>query len=127
MVKTNLAEFSKVTRRPGLMSQRRPVTQREKEDAMERARRFKSTRPFTVKAMKHNDVYASYFMIIPDKFMKTFLPKESRKMTPWDTQAKPWKWSLVIILKIAIQVSITCNYIVIHRNNDIREKSYYYE
>uniref|UniRef100_A0A8R7R9I0 TF-B3 domain-containing protein n=1 Tax=Triticum urartu TaxID=4572 RepID=A0A8R7R9I0_TRIUA len=81
----------KVMRRPGLTSQRHPVTQREKEYAIERARRFKSERPFTVKAMKHNDVYASYFMIIPDKFVKTFLPKESRKMTVWDPQAKPWK------------------------------------
>ncbi|KAM3278083.1 hypothetical protein ACQJBY_045760 [Aegilops geniculata] len=81
----------KVMRRSGLTSQRRPVTQREKEYAMERAQRFKSERPFAVKAMKHNDVYASYFMIIPDKFVKTFLPKESRKMTLWDPQAKPWK------------------------------------
>ncbi|XP_037431450.1 B3 domain-containing protein Os11g0197600-like isoform X2 [Triticum dicoccoides] len=81
----------KVMRRLGLMSQRRPVTQREKEYAMERAHRFKSERPFAIKAMKHNDVYASYFMIIPDKFVKTFLPKESRKMTLWDPQAKPWK------------------------------------
>ena len=88
---------------------------------MERARRFKSERPFTVKAMKHNDVYASYFMvidqillwmdthilklhcsltdrpgtlqIIPDMFVENFLPKESRKMTLWDPQAKPWKVS----------------------------------
>ncbi|VAI92014.1 unnamed protein product [Triticum turgidum subsp. durum] len=81
----------KVMRRPGLMSQRRLVTQREKEYAMERALRFKSDRPFTIKAMRHNDVYALYFMIIPDKFVKTFLPKESRKMTLWDPQAKPWK------------------------------------
>ncbi|KAF7067673.1 hypothetical protein CFC21_073531 [Triticum aestivum] len=81
----------KVMRRLGLTSQRRPVTQREKECAMERAQRFKSERPFAIKAMKHNDVYASYFMIIPDKFVKTFLPKESRKMTLWDPQAKPWK------------------------------------
>ncbi|XP_044970658.1 B3 domain-containing protein Os11g0197600-like isoform X1 [Hordeum vulgare subsp. vulgare] len=81
----------KVMRRPGLTSQRRPVTQRDKEYAMERALWFKSERPFTVKTMKHNDVYASYFMIIPAKFVKTFLPKESMKMTLWDPQAKPWK------------------------------------
>uniref|UniRef100_A0A453LW52 TF-B3 domain-containing protein n=3 Tax=Aegilops tauschii subsp. strangulata TaxID=200361 RepID=A0A453LW52_AEGTS len=81
----------KVMRRPGLTSQGRPVTEREKEYAMERAQRFKSERPFTVKTMKHNDVYASYFMIIPDKFVKTFLPEESRKMTFWDPQGKPWK------------------------------------
>uniref|UniRef100_M8AVK3 B3 domain-containing protein n=1 Tax=Aegilops tauschii TaxID=37682 RepID=M8AVK3_AEGTA len=56
----------RVTRRLGLTSQRRPVTQREKEDAMERARRS-------------------------NRFMKTFLPKESRTMTLWDPQAKPWK------------------------------------
>ena len=49
------------------MSQRRPVTQREKEDTMEKTRRFKSERPFAIKAMKHNDVYASYFMVI-DQF-----------------------------------------------------------
>ena len=34
---------------------------------------------------------------------------------------------LVIISKIVIQVSITCKYIVIHLNNDIRENRYHYD
>ncbi|XBI58851.1 hypothetical protein VPH35_040018 [Triticum aestivum] len=109
----------KVQRRPELESQRRPITQRDKEYAMERARRFQSKRPFVIKEIKHTNVYVSYFMvidqillwmdthilklhcsltdrpgtlqIIPDMFVENFLPKESRKMTLWDPQAKPWK------------------------------------
>uniref|UniRef100_A0A453D104 TF-B3 domain-containing protein n=1 Tax=Aegilops tauschii subsp. strangulata TaxID=200361 RepID=A0A453D104_AEGTS len=81
----------KVQRRPELESQRRPITQRDKEYAMERARRFQSKRPFVIKEIKHTDVYVSYFMIIPDMFVENFLLKESRKMTLWDPQAKPWK------------------------------------
>ncbi|KAF7011242.1 hypothetical protein CFC21_025571 [Triticum aestivum] len=81
----------KVQRRPELKSQRRPITQRDEEYAMERTQRFQSKRPFVIKEMKHTDVYVSYFMIIPDMFVEKFLPKESRKMTLWDPQAKPWK------------------------------------
>ncbi|KAF7003833.1 hypothetical protein CFC21_019116 [Triticum aestivum] len=81
----------KVQRRPELKSQRRQVTQRDKEYAMDRAQRFQSKRPFVIKEIKHTDVYVSYFMIIPEMFVENFLPKESRKMTLWDPQAKPWK------------------------------------
>ena len=54
----------KVQRRPELKSQRRPITQRDEEYAMERAQRFQSKRPFVIKEMKQTDVYASYFMVI---------------------------------------------------------------
>ncbi|XP_044970656.1 uncharacterized protein LOC123430889 [Hordeum vulgare subsp. vulgare] len=83
----------KVQRRPELKSQRRPVTQSDKKDAMNRARRFQSERPYVMKEMNHNNVYGSCFMIIPDMFVENFLPKDSRKITLWDPQAKPWKVS----------------------------------
>ncbi|XP_044970657.1 CWF19-like protein 2 [Hordeum vulgare subsp. vulgare] len=83
----------KVQRRPELKSQRRPVTQSDKKDAMNRARRLESKRPYVMKEMNHTNVYGSCFMIIPDMFVENFLPKDSRKMTLWDPQAKPWKVS----------------------------------
>lgn len=87
--------LTKVQRRPALISQRRPVTEEEKSDALERAMRFRSPRPFTHKALTYSEVYTTYFMVIPHEFVQKYLPKHSRKMTLWDPQAKPWEVSYV--------------------------------
>ncbi|KAL6658264.1 hypothetical protein ACP70R_003850 [Stipagrostis hirtigluma subsp. patula] len=86
---------SRKTRQPIVISQRRPVTEEEKNLALKRANEFKSKNPFVVQIMMDSYVYVGFFMNIPCEFVRESLPKTSKKMTLWDPQGKPWEVNYV--------------------------------
>ncbi|CAM0150204.1 unnamed protein product [Urochloa decumbens] len=80
----------KRTRQPVVISQRRPVTQEEKDLALRRAKEFKSKNPFSVQTMMESYVYVGFFMNIACEFVRESLPQTSKKMTLWDPLGKSW-------------------------------------
>ncbi|XP_062196928.1 B3 domain-containing protein Os11g0197600-like isoform X2 [Phragmites australis] len=85
----------KKARQPVVISQRRPVTEEEKNFALKRAKEFKSKHPFSVQIMMESYVYVGFFMNIPCDFVRESLPKTSKKMTLWDPQGQPWEVNYV--------------------------------
>ncbi|XP_008787668.1 B3 domain-containing protein Os11g0197600-like isoform X2 [Phoenix dactylifera] len=81
---------AKVQRMPSLISQRRPVTKEEVNEALEQGKSFKSKNPFVHVVMRDSYVYVSFFLNIPYPFVREHLPKISKKMTLWDPNGKPW-------------------------------------
>lgn len=55
---------SKGQRQLTVISQRRPVTEAEKDHALQRAREFKSKNPFAVQIMMESYVYVGFFMVM---------------------------------------------------------------
>lgn len=55
---------SKKFRQPVVISQRRLVTEEEKNHALERAKEFKSRHPFAVQVMMESYVYVGFFMVM---------------------------------------------------------------
>ncbi|KAG2560855.1 hypothetical protein PVAP13_8KG089200 [Panicum virgatum] len=82
-------------RQPVVISQRRPVTQEEKDLALKRAKEFKSENPFAVQTMMESYVYVGFFMNITCEFVRESLPRTSKKMTLWDPLGKPWEVNYV--------------------------------
>ncbi|PAN41645.1 hypothetical protein PAHAL_8G058900 [Panicum hallii] len=82
-------------RQPVVISQRRPVTQEEKDLALRRAKEFKSKNPFAVQTMMESYVYVGFFMNITCEFVRESLPRTSKKMTLWDPLGKPWEVNYV--------------------------------
>ncbi|CAO2148111.1 unnamed protein product [Urochloa humidicola] len=85
----------KRARQPVVISQRRPVTQEEKDLALRRAMEFKSKNPFAVQTMMESYVYVGFFMNITCEFVRESLPRTSKKMTLWDPLGKPWEVNYV--------------------------------
>nr|CAB3491191.1 unnamed protein product [Digitaria exilis] len=85
----------KRTRQPVVISQRRPVTEEEKDLALTRAKEFKSNNPFAVQIMMESYVYVGFFMNITCEFVRESLPRKSKKMTLWDPLGKPWEVNYV--------------------------------
>ncbi|KAF8711240.1 hypothetical protein HU200_029258 [Digitaria exilis] len=85
----------KRTRQPVVISQRRPVTEEEKDLALTRAKEFKSNNPFAVQIMMESYVYVGFFMNITCEFVRESLPRTSKKMTLWDPLGKPWEVNYV--------------------------------
>uniref|UniRef100_A0A0A9DCS3 TF-B3 domain-containing protein n=1 Tax=Arundo donax TaxID=35708 RepID=A0A0A9DCS3_ARUDO len=82
-------------RQPVVISQRRPVTEEEKNCALKKAKQFKSKNPFAIQIMTDSYVYVGFFMNISCEFVRESLPKTSKKMTLWDPQGKPWEVNYV--------------------------------
>lgn len=59
-----LSVLLKTSRAPVVISQRRPVTEEEKEFALRKANEFKSNHPFTVQIMMESYVYVGFFMVM---------------------------------------------------------------
>ncbi|CAL4994507.1 unnamed protein product [Urochloa decumbens] len=85
----------KRARQPVVISQRRPVTQEEKDLALRRAKEFKSKNPFSVQTMMESYVYVGFFMNIACEFVRESLPQTSKKMTLWDPLGKSWEVNYV--------------------------------
>lgn len=83
------------SRQPVVISQRRPVTQEEKDLALRRAKEFKSKNPFSLQIMMESYVYVGFFMNIPCEFVRESLPRTNKKMTLWDPLGKPWEVNYV--------------------------------
>uniref|UniRef100_A0A0D9XQ23 TF-B3 domain-containing protein n=1 Tax=Leersia perrieri TaxID=77586 RepID=A0A0D9XQ23_9ORYZ len=87
--------LSKGQRQLAVISQRRPVTEGEKDHALQRAKDFKSKNPFAVQIMMESYVYVGFFMNIPCDFVREYLPRTSKMLTLWDPQGKSWKVNYV--------------------------------
>uniref|UniRef100_A0A0E0F391 TF-B3 domain-containing protein n=1 Tax=Oryza meridionalis TaxID=40149 RepID=A0A0E0F391_9ORYZ len=86
---------SKGQRQLTVISQRRPVTEAEKDHALQRAREFKSKNPFAVQIMMESYVYVGFFMNIPCEFVRECLPRTNKRITLWDPQGKAWEVNYV--------------------------------
>ena len=60
----HLSVIVRRARQPVVISQRRPVTQEEKDLALKRAKKFKSENPFSVQTMMESYVYVGFFMVM---------------------------------------------------------------
>ncbi|KAG0529156.1 hypothetical protein BDA96_05G074100 [Sorghum bicolor] len=85
----------KTSRAPVVISQRRPVTEEERDLALRKANEFKSKYPFTVQIMMESYVYVGFFMNIACDFVRKSLPHTNKKMTLWDPLGKPWEVNYV--------------------------------
>ncbi|XP_037445999.1 B3 domain-containing protein Os11g0197600-like [Triticum dicoccoides] len=81
----------KVQRQHAVVSQRSPVSEWQKKYALQRAEKFTSKYPSTLKVIKAASAYNSFFMVIPSEFVREHLPHTSKKLTLYDPQAMPWQ------------------------------------
>jgi len=61
---SRLSVLLKTSRAPVVISQRRPVTEEERDLALRKANEFKSKYPFTVQIMMESYVYVGFFMVM---------------------------------------------------------------
>ncbi|KAF0894639.1 hypothetical protein E2562_001934 [Oryza meyeriana var. granulata] len=87
--------ISKGQRQLRVISQRRPVTEAEKDHALQKAKEFKSKNPFALQIMMESYVYVGFFMNIPCEFVRECLPRTSKRITLWDPQGKAWEINYV--------------------------------
>ncbi|CAM0874739.1 unnamed protein product [Alopecurus aequalis] len=85
----------KVQKQPAVMSQRPPVSEAQKNYALEKAKQYKWKYPITLQIMKECHVYNTFFMIIPCEFVREYLPQTDKKLTLWDPQGKAWEVTYV--------------------------------
>ncbi|KAJ4818971.1 B3 domain-containing protein [Rhynchospora pubera] len=86
----SLTEVTKRKRVPPIVSQRRPVTQEEIDNTLDRAKSFESENPFMSIVMRNSYVYCSFFLNLPGDFVRENLPKTNAKLTLWDPTGKSW-------------------------------------
>ncbi|KAM3293641.1 hypothetical protein ACQJBY_036906 [Aegilops geniculata] len=73
-----------------VLSQRRLVTEIQKDNAVLRAKQFKSKNPFGLQIMKESYVYVGFFLNLPCEFVRECLPRAHRKLKLWNPQGKSW-------------------------------------
>ncbi|KAF7048138.1 hypothetical protein CFC21_056950 [Triticum aestivum] len=73
-----------------VLSQRRLVTEIQKDNALLRAKQFKSKNPFCLQIMKESYVYVGFFLNLPCEFVRECLPRAHRKLKLWNPQGKSW-------------------------------------
>ncbi|KAM0900158.1 hypothetical protein ACQ4PT_020859 [Festuca glaucescens] len=73
-----------------VISQRPAVTEEQKNQALQRAKQFKSKSPFGLHIMKESYVYVGFFMKISCEFVREYFPHASRNFKLWDPQGKSW-------------------------------------
>ncbi|XP_047085311.1 B3 domain-containing protein Os11g0197600-like [Lolium rigidum] len=73
-----------------VISQRPVVTEEQKNQALQRAKKFESKNPFGLQIMKESYVYVGFFLTIPSEFARECLPRANRKIKLWDPQGKSW-------------------------------------
>lgn len=85
----------KFRREQAVISRRPPVTEEQKNYALQRAKQYKSKNPIALQIMKETYVYKTYFMIIPCEFVRDYLPHSDKKLTLLDQLGKTWEVSYV--------------------------------
>ncbi|KAL6011298.1 hypothetical protein ACLOJK_001743 [Asimina triloba] len=74
-----------LTRQSGaLISQRRSVSEEEKERAFEKAKSLVLENPSVLIILRPSQVYFGFFMVFPYKFITRWLPRETCEMIVWD-------------------------------------------
>ncbi|XP_020593729.1 B3 domain-containing protein Os11g0197600-like isoform X2 [Phalaenopsis equestris] len=74
----------------GFVSQRRPVTQEERDDALAKARSFKSDKPFMMMIMKGSYVYHGFYLTLPGPFPFKHLPGCNGEVFLHDPNKQKW-------------------------------------
>uniref|UniRef100_A0A0E0MDJ2 TF-B3 domain-containing protein n=1 Tax=Oryza punctata TaxID=4537 RepID=A0A0E0MDJ2_ORYPU len=87
--------ISKGQRQLTVISQRRSVTEAEKDHALQKAGEFKSKNPFAVQIMMESYVHVGFFMNMPCEFVRECLPRTSKRITLWDPQGMAWEVNYV--------------------------------
>lgn len=87
--------IAEVQSQPEVISQRPPVSEEQKNYALQKAKQYNAKYPITVQIMKETNVYKTFFMIIPCEFVRKYLPKTDKKLTLWDPQGKAWEVAYV--------------------------------
>ncbi|XP_024518000.1 B3 domain-containing transcription factor VRN1-like [Selaginella moellendorffii] len=72
------------------LSRRRAVTDAERERAMERARQFTSTNPFTMNKMNKSHVYRGFWMGMNHQFARQHLPSQICSIVLVDSSGAEW-------------------------------------
>ncbi|KAM0846061.1 hypothetical protein ACQ4PT_055933 [Festuca glaucescens] len=95
--KSKLSEpsIAEVQRQPEVISQRPPVSEEQQNNALLKAKQYKSKYPITVQIMKETYVYKTFFMNIPCEFVREYLPRTDKKLTLWDPQGMAWEVNYV--------------------------------
>ncbi|KAJ7565188.1 hypothetical protein O6H91_02G052000 [Diphasiastrum complanatum] len=73
------------------ISQRRPVTKLERERTLQAAQSFKSTNPFVVLVIKPSHVYRGFWLALPVKFCRKWLPPANASITLTDPDGLNWQ------------------------------------
>nr|QDX18316.1 B3 domain-containing protein Os01g0723500-like isoform X1 [Cymbidium sinense] len=74
----------------GFVSQRRPITQKEKDDALAKAQSFKSDKPCFMMVMKGSYVYHGFYLSLPGSFPFEHLPNYSGEIFLHDSNEQQW-------------------------------------
>ncbi|KAK8946225.1 B3 domain-containing protein [Platanthera guangdongensis] len=74
----------------GFLSQRRPTTQEERDDALARAQSFRSNKPFFMMVMKGSYVYHGFYLFLPVSFPHKYLPCCSGPLFLHDPSKRHW-------------------------------------
>ncbi|ERN03807.1 B3 domain-containing protein Os01g0723500 [Amborella trichopoda] len=78
------------------LSNRRMVTQDERERAVKAANLFESSSPYFIMVMKTSHVYKGFLLNIPLDFVKKHLPDEKPAMDLLDPSGKKWKVKYIV-------------------------------
>ncbi|KAK1291182.1 hypothetical protein QJS10_CPB17g02550 [Acorus calamus] len=73
-----------------LVSQRRSVTSKEKDRALQKAKNFTSKKPFFTVVMRPSYVYKAFFMYIPFNFVKKYISSETQDIILSDSNRRKW-------------------------------------
>lgn len=74
----------------GFLSQRRPTTQEEIDDALARAQSFRSNKPFFLMVMKGSYVYHGFYLSLPASFPHKHLPNCNGPLFLHDPSKRHW-------------------------------------
>lgn len=85
----------KVTKLYIVVSQRRPVSQAEKEKALNAAKAFKTNQPAFKKIMMKSNVYKGFWLSFPSSFAAEYLPSEIQPVTLMNPAGKEWRAKLL--------------------------------
>ncbi|XP_047085241.1 B3 domain-containing protein Os11g0197600-like [Lolium rigidum] len=83
--------IAEVQRQPEVISQRPPVCEEQQNNALQKAKQYKSKYPITMQIMKETYVYKTFFMNIPCEFVREYLPRTDKKLTLSDPQGMAWE------------------------------------
>ncbi|PKA59194.1 B3 domain-containing protein [Apostasia shenzhenica] len=74
----------------GYISQRRPVSQKEIDRALQKAQSFKPRNPYCLMIMKDSYVYHGFYLALPGSFPFEYLPNVSGDIYLTDAKQKKW-------------------------------------
>ncbi|XP_020682851.1 B3 domain-containing protein Os01g0723500 isoform X2 [Dendrobium catenatum] len=83
-------DASRKKRYRGFVSQRRPVTQKERDDALAKAQSFKSENPCFMMVMKGSYVYNGFYLALPGPFPFKHLPDYNGELFLHDPNKQQW-------------------------------------